>query len=74
MSANTLRTINDWNRIERVTAMYRIGEEPPEAWFWRDIRIEDRIEAVERMRRGQHGWEQGYEPAFERTACIVEFE
>ena len=73
MSESDKRAITDWDRLEPFCAIYRIGEEPPEAWFWRDIRIIDRIEAAERIRRDHHGWEAGNEPRLERTSCIVEF-
>ena len=67
------RAIDDWESLGGTCVLYTVGSEPPEAWFWRDIRVEDRLEAVERIRRDQHGWEQGHEPAFERTTRLVRF-
>ena len=72
MKENGMRVIEDWERIEPSVAIYAIGEEPPEVWHWREIRIRDRIEAVEHMRRKQHGWKQGHEPRLERIARLVE--
>ena len=73
MSETGKRAILDWDRLERVVTVYRVGEEPPEIWHWRDIRTVDRIEAVERLRRSHHGWERGNEPRLERVARIIEF-
>ena len=53
--------------------LYRVGEEPPEAWHWRDVGVAERIEAIERIRREHHGWKKGHEPRLERTARVVEF-
>lgn len=66
------RSVENWERIERTFTLCSIDEQPPEAWHWRDIRVVDRIEAVERLRRGHHGWEQGHEPALERIARVIE--
>ncbi len=72
MTTDGLRAITNWDRIEHSVTVYRLGEQPPEAWFWREIRVEDRIEATERIRREHHEWERGHEPRFERIARLVE--
>lgn len=67
------RAIEDWHALDAQCEIHAIGDAPSEAWFWRDIRIEDRLEAVERMRRDHHGWEQGHEPALERITRLVRY-
>lgn len=66
------RRIEDWERLDPSVSVYGIGEQPAEFHYWQDVYIDDRIEAVERLRREYHGWSRGNEPALERTACIVE--
>lgn len=67
-----MRSITDWDRIEPVSAVYALGEEPPEAIAWQDIWIEDRIRAAEHLRQRHHGWSRGSEPGLERVARLVE--
>ncbi len=53
--------------------IYDIGEEPAEAFYWRDVHMHERIEATEDLRRQHHGWELRHDPGLERIARLVEF-
>lgn len=57
--------------VERVVPKKVLGD-PDEPWrYWLKRPIEERIDAVEELRREHHGWERGSEPKFPRVVEIT---
>lgn len=57
--------------VERVVTKKVIGD-PDEPWrYWLTRPIEERIDAVEELRREHHGWVCGSEPRLPRVFEIV---
>jgi hypothetical protein len=57
--------------VERVVTKKVLGD-PDEPWrYWLTRPIEERIGAVEQLRREHHGWVRGTEPRLSRVFEIV---
>ena len=57
--------------VERVVTKKVVGD-PDEPWrYWLTRPIEERIGAVEQLRREHHGWVRGTEPRLSRVFEIV---
>jgi len=57
--------------VERVVTKKVVGD-PDEPWrYWLTRPIEERIDAVEELRREHHGWVSGSEPRLPRVLEII---
>ncbi len=57
--------------IEKVLRIYRLGEDPSDAAFWRSLPYTARIAALEEIRREYHHWRYGAEPRLQRVLSIA---
>jgi hypothetical protein len=57
--------------IELVVRSYSLGEEPSDLEYWLAQSPEDRIAAVEEIRREHHGWTDETEPRLQRVFSII---
>jgi len=57
--------------VDRVVTKQVVGD-PDEPWrYWLTRPIEERIDAVEELRREHYGWARGTEPRLSRVFEIV---
>jgi hypothetical protein len=57
--------------VERVVNKYRVGEQPSEYSFWQTKSPEDRITALEQIRKQYNNWKYDARPRFQRVYRIV---
>lgn len=57
--------------VERVVSKKHVGESDEPWRYWLTRPIEERIDAVEQLRREHHGWLRGTEPGLPRVLEIV---
>jgi hypothetical protein len=57
--------------IEKVVKIIKLGEQKPDSAYWRTRPPEERLAALEQIRREYHLWRYGAEPGFQRVVKIV---
>ncbi len=57
--------------VERVVTKKVVGDSDEPWRYWLTRPIEERIDAVEELRREHHGWAHGTEPGLPRVFEIV---
>ena len=57
--------------VERVVTKKVIGDPDEPLRYWLTRPIEERVDAVEELRREHHGWVSGSEPRLPRVLEIV---
>ncbi|MFP4422578.1 MAG: hypothetical protein ACLFRG_18720 [Desulfococcaceae bacterium] len=56
--------------IAKVVQKFNIKEQPKDAAYWRNRPYEERLEALEKIRREYHRWKYGAELKFQRVYRI----
>jgi hypothetical protein len=59
-------------RIAKTYTKSRIGEQKGDFAYWQTRPYEERLAALEQIRREYHLWKYGAEPGFQRVCTIVE--
>ena len=57
--------------ITKTVNKVALGEEPKDVHYWRTRPHEERLAALEEMRREYHLWEYGTEPRLQRVCRII---
>lgn len=57
--------------IEKVVKKYRIEEQPSDFSFWKTKSYEDRLNALEQIRREYIAWRYDAEPGFQRVYRVI---
>lgn len=57
--------------IAKIVNKVALGEEPKDAVYWRTRPYEERLAALEEMRRSYHLWKYGTEPRLQRVCKII---
>ncbi len=60
--------------IAKVVKIVKLGEQKPDSVYWRTRPPEERLAALEQIRREYHLWKYGFEPRFERVVRIIKRE
>ena len=58
--------------IERVIRKFKLGEQPGSADAWKAYSYEDRIAALESIRREYHNYRYGAEPRLQRVLVVTQ--
>lgn len=59
-------------RIVPVARIFQIGEEPSDVNYWMSRSPDERLAAVEEIRRDYHGWTDETQPRLQRVYSIIE--
>jgi hypothetical protein len=57
--------------ISKVTKKYKFNEQPNDFLFWRSRSYEERLEALEQIRKEYNSWRYNAEQGFQRVYRIV---
>jgi serine/threonine protein kinase HipA of HipAB toxin-antitoxin module len=57
--------------IAKVVRIVKLGEEKPDSAYWLTRPLQERLAAVEEIRREYHLWRYGAEPRLQRVFRIV---
>jgi hypothetical protein len=57
--------------IVNVVQKYKLGEQPSDLSFWKTKSYEERIEALEQIRREYNVWRYHVEPGLQRVYRII---
>jgi hypothetical protein len=57
--------------IAKVVRIVKLGEQKPDSVYWRTRPPEERLAALEQIRREYHGWKEGEEPRIEKVVTII---
>ena len=57
--------------IAKVVRIVKLGEQKPDVAYWRTRPPEERLAALEQIRREYHLWRYDAEPRFQRVFRIV---
>jgi len=57
--------------IAKVVKIVKLGEEKPASVYWRTRPPEERLAALEEIRREYHLWRYGAEPRLQRVFRII---
>jgi len=57
--------------IAKVVRIVKLGEQKPDSVYWRTRPPEERLAALEQIRREYHLWRYGAEPRFQRVFRII---
>lgn len=60
--------------VERTVRKVSLHDQPSDATYWRGRSPEERLEALEQIRREYHGWTDDTQPRLQRVCSIVERE
>ena len=60
--------------IAKVVKIVKLGEQKPDSVYWRTRPPEERLTALEEIRREYHLWKYGFEPRLERVVHIIKRE
>lgn len=61
------------DEIDRTTVrIYKLGEEPSDAAYWRSRPLGERLRAIEQIRQEYHGWTDESQPRLQRVYRVVE--
>jgi hypothetical protein len=61
------------DKVDRtVVSKYRLSEEPSDFEYWQSRSTEERLQALEAIRREHHGWTDDTYPRLQRVYRIVE--
>lgn len=59
-------------RIAEVVHIYHVQEQPTDFAYWQSVPYEDRIRALEEIRREYHLWKYHAEPRLQRVYSIAQ--
>ncbi len=57
--------------IAKVVKIVKLGDQKPDSVYWRTRPVEERLAALEQIRREYHLWRYGAEPRLQRVFRII---
>jgi len=58
-------------QIKKVVTRGKLSDKKTDATYWRNLPYQERIAALEDVRREYHRWRYGAEPGFQRVYTVV---
>jgi len=58
-------------KIQKVVTKYKIGEQAGDFSFWKKQSYEERIEALEQIRKEYNSWRYNAEQGFQRVCRVI---
>ena len=58
-------------KIAKVVRKFKLGQEEPDATYWREQSYQARLAALEEIRREYHGWHYESEPRLQRICRVI---